>query len=90
MDSMETMQVLVPEEWRREIADAATLLEVLSLGLEEYRIRRALTLYQHEAGSLGYVADVVGISKRVLLEEARRRGFLPLVEDTFVEEDLAQ
>ena len=89
MSSMEAVQVLVPEEWKRELADTATLLEVLSLGLEEYRIRRALTLYQHGAGSLGYVADVVGISKRVLLEETRRRGVLPLLDDACIEEDLA-
>ena len=57
--------------------DQATLLEVLSLGLEEYRFQRALALYQKGAGSIGYVAELVGIPRRVLTEEARRRGVLP-------------
>ncbi|RME34181.1 MAG: hypothetical protein D6793_08830 [Thermoflexia bacterium] len=66
------------------------MLEILGLGLEEYRIRRALLLYQKGAGSLGYVAEVVGIPERVLIEEARRRGVLPHYEERFVRQDLGQ
>ena len=68
--------------------DQASFLEVLGLGLEEYRLQRALTLYQRGAGSLGYVADLVGIPERVLLETARRRGVLPFYEERFIEQDL--
>lgn len=68
--------------------DQATLLEVLSLGLEEYRFQRALALYQKGAGSIGYVAELVGIPRRVLTEEARRRGVLPNYDEHFAEQDV--
>ena len=72
MEAMVTVQLQVPERWMQDLKDQVTLLEILSLGLEEYRLQRALTLYQKGAGSLGYVAELVGIPKRVLMEEARR------------------
>lgn len=90
MAEMATLQVQVPQEWAKILEDPTTLLEVIGLGLEEYRIRRALLLYQKGAGSLGYVAEMVGISERVLIEEARRRGVLPRYEERFVERDLKQ
>jgi predicted HTH domain antitoxin len=49
-----------------------------------------MSLYQRGEGSLGYVADVVGISERVLLEESRQRGMLPHYDDRFIEQDLNQ
>ena len=39
-------------------------------------------------GTLGYVADLVGISKRELMEHARRRGVLPQYDERYVEQDL--
>jgi hypothetical protein len=39
-------------------------------------------------GSLGYVADLVGIPERILMENARQRGVLPNYEERFVEQDL--
>jgi predicted HTH domain antitoxin len=57
-------------------------------GREEYRFQRALSLYQRGAGSIGYVAELVGISGRVLMEEARRRGVLPHYDEHFAEQDL--
>jgi len=88
MEAMVTVQLQVPERWMQDLKDQVTLLEILSLGLEEYRLQRALTLYQKGAGSLGYVAEQVGISKRVLMEEARRRGVLPHYDERFAEQDL--
>ena len=88
MEAMVTVQLRVPEEWMQDMKDQTALLEILSLGLEEYRLQRALTLYQKGAGSLGYVAELVGIPKRVLMEEARRRGVLPHYDEHFAEQDL--
>jgi predicted HTH domain antitoxin len=87
---MATVQMQIPKEWIRGLEDQTTFLEVLSLGIEEYRIRRAMSLYQRGVGSLGYVADVVGISERVLLKESRQRGMLPHYDDRFIEQDLNQ
>jgi predicted HTH domain antitoxin len=78
----------VPQEWALELKDQATFLEILGLGLEEYRVQCALSLYQKGVGSLGYVADLVGIPERILMENARQRGVLPNYEERFVEQDL--
>lgn len=88
MAEMIAMQMQVPREWVPDLQDQAAFLEILGLGLEEYRMQRALTLYQQGVGSLGYVADLVGISKRELMEHARRRGVLPRYDERFAEQDL--
>jgi predicted HTH domain antitoxin len=87
---MAVIQLQVPVEWEEDLRDPAVLLEVLGLGLEEYRIRQALLLYQKGLGSLGYVADIVGIPERVLMEEARRRGVLPHYDNHFADQDLGR
>jgi hypothetical protein len=84
-----TLQLQVPEEWVPDLQDQTTLLEVLTLGLEEHRIRRALALYQGGVGSIGYVAELVGISERVLIEKARQRGALPQRDTHFADQDLS-
>ena len=88
MAEMIAMQMQVPREWLPDLKDQAVFLEILGLGLEEYRMQRALNLYQQGVGTLGYVADLVGISKRELMEHARRRGVLPQYDERFVEQDL--
>jgi predicted HTH domain antitoxin len=88
MGDMITVQLKLPEEWMHDLKDEATLLEILELGLEEYRFRRALTLYQGGAGSIGYVAELVGIPERVLIEKGRQRGVLPQYDEQFTEQDL--
>jgi predicted HTH domain antitoxin len=88
VDDVITVRLKVPQEWVHDLKDQATLLEILGLGLEEYRFRRALTLYQAGAGSIGYVAELVGIPERVLTEEARQRGVLPEYDEQFTEQDL--
>lgn len=90
MEPTVTVQLEIPHEWMADLQDRATLLEVLSLGLEERRIQRALGLYQKGAGSLGYVAELVGLSERVLMEQARMRGVLPQYDERFVDQDLSQ
>ena len=90
MEAMITVQLEIPQEWMDDLHDRATLLEVLSLGMEERRVRRALALYRQGAGSMGYVAELVGISKRVLMEGARRRGVLPRYDEHFAEQDLSR
>lgn len=71
------VELEVPVEWLRDLRDETTALEVVSLGVQEYRIRRALALYQRGVGSIGYVAELVGVPKPLLMEEGRRRGASP-------------
>lgn len=53
----------------------------------EYKVRRALEMYQVGTGSLGYVAEKVGLSKRDLIREARTRGIEPPFDEQAVRED---
>ena len=85
-----TVELAIPAQWATELADPLTLLEILKIGVEEYRLRRALALYTEGIGSLGYVAEQAEIPVRVLMEEARRRGVLPLNDDELIAMDLAQ
>ena len=88
MAEMVAMQLQVPKEWLADLKDQAAFLEILGLGLEEYRMQRAMNLYQQGLGTLGWVADLVGIPKRELMEHARRRGVLPQFDERFIEQDL--
>ena len=90
MAMMETtpLEIEVPTDWAELLADRATLMEVLTLGLEEYRIRHALTLYRTGGVSIGYAAQEAGISVRLLLEEARQRGAVPDYDEVMFEQDL--
>ena len=88
MSEMVALQMQIPREWLPDLKDQAAFLEILGLGLEEYRMQRALGLYQQGLGTLGYVADLVGISKRELMEHARRRGVVPQYDERFIEQDL--
>ena len=90
MEHTITIELEIPQEWVADLQDQATLLEVLGLGLQERRFRRALALYEAGAGSLGYVAELVGLSKHVLMEEARKRGIHPQYDEHFVDQDLGQ
>jgi len=90
MGTMITVQLEIPQGWAKDLEDQATLLEVLSLGLEERRLQRALSLYQKGVGSLGYVAELVGLPERVLMEKARQRGVLPQHDLHFADQDLAR
>jgi predicted HTH domain antitoxin len=87
---METrlLSLEVPAEWAAMLTDRTRVLEVLTLGLEEYRIRQALTLYRAGGVSLGYAAQQAGIPERVLLEVARQRGVAPIYDDNLFLQDI--
>jgi hypothetical protein len=59
------------------------------MGLYQYKVERALNLYRAGVGSLGYIAEQLGLSKRDLIREARLRGLEPEFSDETVEEELS-
>jgi predicted HTH domain antitoxin len=83
-------QLEIPQGWADDPKDRATLLKVLSLGLQERRLQRALALYQQGAGSLVSVSELLGLPRRVLMEKARQRGVLPQHDPHFADQDLAR
>jgi len=82
--------VEIPEQWLQDVAwdEAAVVQEIIQLGTYQFKVRRALEMYQGGLGSLGYVAEKVGLSKRDLIREARARGIVPPVDEQTVCEEL--
>ena len=82
------LKVQIPSAWSPLLHDQARILEILSLGLEEYRLRQAITLVRSGEFSHAYAAEQVGLPLRVLMEQARQRGLMPRVDDKQFERDL--
>lgn len=63
----------IPEQWLQGLDwdQAAVVQEIIQLGIYQFKVRQALEMYQAGAGSLGYVAEKVGLFKQDLIREAR-------------------
>jgi hypothetical protein len=90
VDKLVTVEI--PEQWLEDLDwhQRAILQEIIQLGTYQLRVRRALEMYQAGAGSLGYIAERVGLSKRDLIREARARGIEPSFDERTVGEELGQ
>lgn len=88
---MEQMiELQIPTNWLTGISDEPlTLQQIFRLGLHQYKIERALGLYRDGVGSLGFLAEQTGISKRTLILEARNRGIEPEFSQETILEELA-
>lgn len=83
--------IQVPEEWLQDIPEESlTLRQIFKLGLTQYRVERALTLYREGAGSLGYLAEKLAIPKPQLIKAARHQGLEPDFSEETIREELAQ
>ena len=80
----------VPAQWVQDLDldQAAVMQDIIQLGVYQFKVRRALEMYQAGAGSLGYVAERMGLSKRDLIREARARGIEPSFDEQTVREEL--
>lgn len=86
----QTVQMEIPRQWLAGVPDEPmTLQQIFRLGLYQYRVERALSLYQDGVGSLGYIAEQLKLSKRDLIREARLRGIEPEFSEESIGEDLA-
>ena len=92
MSMAKTVTVEIPEQWLQGLDwnQGAMMQEIIQLGTRQFKIQRALEMYQAGIGSLGFVADKVGIPKRDLIREARSRGIEPLFDEETVQEELAK
>lgn len=87
----QSIVIHIPEEWLKDIPEESlTLRQIFKLGLTQYRVERALALYRDGAGSLGYLAESLGIPKPQLVQAARRQGFEPDFSEETVREELAR
>jgi predicted HTH domain antitoxin len=85
-----TITMEIPEEWLRDLdlEQGLVIQEIVRLGVHQFKVRRALEMYQAGAGSLGYVAERTGLSKRDLIREARARGIEPSFDEQTLREEL--
>ena len=80
----------IPRDWLTGVpVEELVLQQIFRKGLYQYRVDRALELYRDGVGSLGYIAEQLGLSKRDLAQEARRRGIEPVFSEETVQEELA-
>ena len=82
--------VEIPEQWLQDLdwQQRAVMQEIIQLGAYQLKVRRALEMYQSGIGSLGYVAEKAGLSKRDLIREARARGIEPPFDEQTVREEV--
>jgi dsDNA-specific endonuclease/ATPase MutS2 len=85
-----TVEMHIPDRWLEGVPDEPLALQqIFRLGLHQYKVERALALYGDGVGSLGYIAEQLGLSKRDLIREARMRGIEPAFSERTVQEELA-
>ena len=86
----QTVAMQIPRQWLEGVSEEqVTLQQIFRLGLYQYKVERALALYRDDVGSLGYIAEQLGLSKRDLIREARVRGIEPDFSEETVREELA-
>ncbi len=88
VEELET--IVVPRKMLEELQGEREqwLQEIIHLGVQQLKIRRALEIYQAGDCSLGYAAEQVDIPKQELIREARARGIEPTFDERIVQEEL--
>jgi hypothetical protein len=69
--------------------DPATRTEVLTIGLQQWRVRQALEAYRRGQGTLAYAAQQAGVSIRQIIPLAYAYGLLPEVDPAWLADDLS-
>lgn len=69
--------------------DPATRTELLTMGLQQWRIRQALEAYRRGHGTLAYAAQQAGVSVRQIIPLAYAYGLTPPVDPDWLPGDLS-
>ena len=87
-----SIKVEIPEAWLEDVEwdQEAVVQEIIHLGTQQLKVRRALEMYQAGVGSLGYLAEKLNLAKRDLIREARSRGLVPPYDEVTVREELGE
>ena len=87
-----TISMEIPADWLDGLEiDSATLAqEIVKLGIQQFKVRRALEMYRAHVGSLGYIAERLELSKRDLIREAQMRGIDPYYDEQTLQEELGK
>jgi len=79
---------LPPELLAALPTDPATRTEVLTIGLQQWRVRQALAQYRQGEGSLAYAAQQAGVSIRQMIALAYAHGLPPKLDPDWSAADL--
>jgi hypothetical protein len=80
---------LSPELAQELPSDPATRTEVLTIGLQQWRVRQALEAYRRGEGTLAYVAQRAGVSIRQIIPLAYAYGLTPEVDPAWLSDELS-
>ena len=85
-----SITIEIPQEWVQGLdwTQGMLLQEIVQLGIQQIKIRRALDLYKSSNVSLGYAAQQMGVSKQELIIAARVQGIEPTFDEQTVREEL--
>ena len=84
----ETVNLRIPREWLADVPEEELALrQVFRLGVNQFKIEKAIRLYLDGVGSLGYIAEQLGLDKGALVHEARSRCIEPSFSDATVREE---
>jgi predicted HTH domain antitoxin len=83
--------VKIPRTWIKGLPEEElTLKQIFRLGIYQYKVERAIQLYRDGVGSLGYVAEQMGLNKQDLIREARHHNIDPEYSEQTVKEELSK
>jgi hypothetical protein len=80
---------LSPELAQELPPDPATRMEVLTIGLQQWRVRQALEAYRQGKGTLAYAAQQAGISIRQIIPLAYAYGLTPKIDPAWLSDELS-
>lgn len=90
MEMGKDITVKFPREWISGLPEEElTLKQIVRLGIYQYKVERAIKLYQDGVGSLGYIAEKLGLEKRDLIREARLHNINPDYSEKTLNEELS-
>ena len=83
--------VKIPRTWIKGLPkEELSLKQIIRLGIYQYKVERAIQLYQDGVGSLGYVAEQIGLNKQDLSREARHHNINPEYSEQTIKKELSK
>jgi hypothetical protein len=82
--------ITLPKELAEDLpADPTTRTEVLTIGLQQWRVRQALEAYRRGEGTLAHAAQRAGVSIRQIIPLAYAYGLTPEVDPAWLLDELS-
>jgi len=87
----QNLTLKIPGEWVEGLPkEELALQQIFRLGIARYKVERALQLYRDGVGSIGYIAEKLGLDKQDLIREARLQELSPDYSEQTVSEELVE